>query len=212
MLPPLPGTAGSRVSEARVRIVLDFDKRELTNILMRVFHLGAAAAWFGASGVVLAASLFLNGPERERVMRSLARWFPWLAGTSFLGLALTGWYNAAYNVPIRPPGLFDPGLMGRLPFGSAYLMAFLAKMSLTALMVLVAGALALTLRRTISVSVRPMIAGGSAPNALPAMHSQRSVVVLSGLNVLLGILVFVAVVVLGYLHILTHIGGLSGAG
>ena len=212
VLPPLPGTAGSRVSEARVRIVLDFDKGELTNISMRVLHLGAAAAWFGASGLVLAASLFLNGPERERVMRSLAGWFPWVATASFLALALTGWYNAVYNVPTRPPGLFDPQLTGRLPFGSAYLMAFAVKMGLTALMVLVAGALALTLRRTISVSVRPMIAGGSAPSALPAMHSRRSVVVLSGLNVLLGILVFVAVVVLGYLHILTHIGGLSGAG
>ncbi len=145
-------------------------------------------------------------------MRSLAGWFPWLAGASFVALALTGWYNAVYNVPIRPPGLFDPELMGRLPFGSAYLMAFLAKMSLTALMVLVAGALAITLRRTISEPLRPVIASGATPDALLSRRVRWSVVVLSGLNVLLGTLVFVAVVVLGYLHILTHIGGLSGAG
>lgn len=210
VLPPLPGTAGSRVSEARVRIVLDFDMHELTNISMRVLHLGAAAAWFGASGVVLAASLFLNGPERERVMRSLARWFPWLAGASFLGLALTGWYNAVYNVPIRPPGLFDPELMGRLPFGSAYLMAFLTKMSLTALMVLVAGALAFALRQGYRVRVRT-VAGGAVADAFPRRRAQRSIIVLSGVNVLLGVLTFVVVVLLGYLHILTHIGGLSGA-
>ena len=211
VLPPLPGAIGSRASEARVRIVLDFDARELTNISMRVLHLGAAAAWFGASGLVLAAFLFLRGPERERIMRSLARWFPLLAGSSFVALALTGWYNAVYNVPSRPPGLFDPNLIGRLPFGSAYLMAFLAKMGLTALMVLIAVALAVALRRAYGLSVRS-IAGGATATVPSLRRVEQSVVVLSGVNVVLGTFIFVAVVVLGYLHILTHIGGIAGGG
>lgn len=210
VLPPLPGATGSPASAARVRIVLDFDGREFTNILIRALHLGAAAIWFAAPALVLVASLFLSGPERERVLRSLAAWFPWIAGVGFVALALTGWYSAVYNVPTRPPGLFDPELIERLPFGSAYLMAFLAKMGLTAAMVFTAGALALALRRAYGLPLRP-IAGGAVAAALPLGRVERSVVVLSAVNVLLGVFIFVVVVVLGYLHILTHIGGISGA-
>lgn len=210
VLPPLPGAAGSPASAARVRIVLDFDGREFTNILIRALHLGAAAIWLAASALVLVASLFLSGPERERIMRSLAGWFPWIAGASFLVLALTGWYSAVYNVPTRPPGLFDPELIERLPFGSAYLMTFLVKMGLAAAMVCNTGALALALRRAYGPPVRP-IAGGALAAALPLRRVDRWLVVLSALNVVLGIFVFVDVVVLGYLHILTHIGGISGA-
>ncbi len=208
ILPPLPGATGSSASAARVRIVLDFDARELTGILMRVLHLTAAAVWFAAPALVLVASLFLSGPERERVMRSVAGRFPWVGGAGFLALALTGWYNAVYNVPTRPPGLFDPELIERLPFGSAYLMTFLVKMGLTAVMVCNAGALALALRRAYGRPVRP-IAGGALGAALPLRRVDRWLVVLSALNVVLGIFVFVDVVVLGYLHILTHIGGIS---
>ena len=209
VLPPLPGATGSPASAARVRIVLDFDAREFTNILMRAVHLGAAAVWFALSVLVLAASLFLSGPERQRVMRSIAGWFPWLAGGSFLVLTLSGWYNAVYNVPARTPGLFDPNLVQRLPFGSAYLMTFLVKMGLTATMVVAAVALALALRRAYGSALRP-VAGGAVAAAIPLSRVERWPAILSGLNVALGICVFADVVVLGYLHILTHIGGIYG--
>lgn len=211
VLPPLPGSIGAPAAAARVRIVLDFDARELTNILVRAVHLGAAAVWFAVSVLVLASSLFLAGPERGRVLRSLARWFPWVTGGSFLLLALTGWYSAVYNVPARPPGLFDPDLIGSLPFGSAYLTAFLAKMGLAAGMVFTAAALAFEMRRAYGLPIPPVAGAALAAATLPARRVERRVVVLSALNVSLGILAFVDVVVLGYLHILTHIGGISGA-
>jgi len=210
ILPPLPGAIGSGASEARVRIVLDFDSRELANIVVRAVHLGAATAWFAVSALVLAASLFLSGPERERALRSLAAWFPWVAGAAFLVLAGTGSYIAVYNVPARTPGLFDPNLVQRLPFGSAYLMAFAAKMGLTATMVVAAVALALALRRAYGSALRP-VAGGAVAAAIPLSRVERWPAILSGLNVALGICVFADVVVLGYLHILTHIGGIYGS-
>ncbi len=207
--PPLPGAIGSGASEARVRIVLDFDTRELANIVVRAVHLGAATAWFAVSALVLAASLFLNGPERERALRSLAAWFPWVAGAAFLVLAGTGSYIAVYNVPARTPGLFDPNLVQRLPYGSAYLMAFAAKMGLTAAIVAGSGAMAIVLRRGFS-PLRP-IAGGALATSFPVTRVERWVVGLSLANMALGVFVFIDVVVLGYLHILTHIGGIYGA-
>lgn len=210
ILPPLPGTPGAAASSARVRIVLDFDERELTNILVRTLHLGAAASWVALSLLVLAASLLLSGSQRETIMRFAARWFPAAVGGSFALLALTGWYNAVYNVPARPPGLFNPEVIGNLPFGSAYLMAFLAKMGLTGAMILATGALAIALRRAYGSPVRP-IAGGAAAAFELMGRVDRPVVALAALNVGLGLFIFIDMVVIGYFHILTHIGGITGA-
>lgn len=210
ILPPLPGAVGSEASEARVRIVLDFNSRELANIVVRAVHLGAATAWFAVSVLVLAASLFLSGPQRESALRSLAAWFPWVAGAAFLVLAGTGSYIAVYNVPARTPGLFDPDLLQGLPFGTAYLMVFAAKMGLTAAIVAGSGAMAIALRRGYISPLRP-IAGGALATSLPVTRVERWVVGLSLANMALGVFVLIDVVVLGYLHILTHIGGFSGA-
>jgi hypothetical protein len=210
VLPPLPGAINSSATNAaRVRIVLDLDAREVTSVVVRGVHLFAAMAWFALSALVLAASLALSGSQRERHMRSLARIFPWAAGGSLLAVALTGWYNATYNAPTRPPGLFDPASIGRLSFGEAYLFAFLVKMVLSAAILAVSVGLAVALRRAYTPALPPRIAGGAA-HALAARGVERLVVGLSVVNIVMGLLVFAVVVVIGYLHILTHIGGLYG--
>ncbi len=215
VLPPLPGAINSSAANAaRVRIVLDFDARELTSVVVRGLHLFAAMAWFAVSALVLAASLYLSGRQYEKIMRSLSRVFPWAIGASLLTLALTGWYNAVYNVPTRPPGLLDPGSIDRLPFGESYVFAFLVKMVLAGLILACSAAIALALQRAYVPGVAPVaggsLAGGSLALVPRLRRSDRWVVGLSAVNVVFGLLLFIDVVVIGYLHILTHIGGLYG--
>lgn len=206
LLPPAPGA--SPEIRARLQVVFAFGLADARNIALRVAHLLAAVAWFALSALVLAFSYLVPVEERWRLLRRLATAFPWAAGASLLVLGVSGLYSARYNAPTRSPGLFAPEVFERLPFGEAYLVAFLAKMALAAAIVGATVALAVALRRAYR-SPLPAVAG-AATGAAFGPAAGRWTAWLAAINLLLGFLALANVVVLGYLHIISHVGAAAG--
>lgn len=208
LLPPLPGVAPE--VRARLQVVFTFGLADARNLVVRVIHFLASASWFALVFLVLALSLLLTPEQRWRPLARVARAFPWTAGGSLMLVAMSGIYNALYNVPTRAPGIFAPRVLASLPFGEAYLAAFFVKMGLMLAILVATTLLALALRR---VYGQPAPIGGGTVHG-PGMSRadpERTVRWLAAFNLLLGLLTFADVVVLGYLHIITHVGGAAGA-
>lgn len=191
LLPPAAGS-GNQIA-ARLQLVLDFGLVDLRNLAIRIVHLLASAVWFGLVSLVLAVSVFLSPEQRMPQLRRLARAFPWVAGASLLVTGVSGAANALYNTPARSPGLFAPEVLARLPFGRVYVGVFLGKM------VLMAGILIAT------VALGAVIRVGQSNRTLVRVRR------LAAVNVGLGLAVFAWVIVLGYMHIIAHVGGALGA-
>lgn len=191
LLPPRPG-AENEIA-ARLQLVLDFGLLDLRNLVIRIVHLLASAVWFGLVSLVLAMSVFLSPAQRVPQLQRVARIFPWVAGASLLVIGLSGAANALYNTPTRAPGLFAPEALAGLPFGKVYVGVFLVKM------VLMAGVLIAT------VVLGAVIRAGSSHHNLARVRG------LAAVNVALGLAMFAVVVVLGYVHIIAHVGGAAGA-
>lgn len=208
ILPPLPGA--SPEIRGQLQIVFAFGLGDLRNVALRVVHLLAAVAWFALSALVLALSYLVPVQERYRLLRRLGAIFPWAAGVALLVIALSGIYSARYNTPTRPPGLFALEVFSRLPFGEAYLAAFFVKMGLALAIFATTAALALYLRKTYG-SKTPLVAGAAQALSIPSEErlesNRRMIGWLAAINLFLGLAVFANVVVLAYLHILSHVGG-----
>ncbi len=194
--------------DARARLLLRFGFRDAINIAALAVHLLGTAGLFAANGAVFAAGLLqVSDPQyRQRV----ARLFPWAAGGSFILLGASGVYNAVYNAPARSPGLLHPGTLAGLPFGSAYLIAFAAKMVLVAALFVGTSLLAARFRRGLwrspraaSVLVTPQepIGAGSAQPV-----QREASLTLAATNLLAESAVLLTAAVAGYLHLLTHAG------
>lgn len=206
ILPPLPGVAPE--VRARLQVVFTFGLVDARNLAVRILHFLASAAWFAFVSLVLVLSMLLTPEQRWRPLQRVAQVFPWAAGGSLLIIALSGIYNALYNVPTRAPGLFAPQGLAALPFGKAYLTAFLVKMSLMVTILVATTTLALVLR---NVYGRPAPVGGAGDGVgASRLDPERLVRILAAFNFLLGLLIFANVVVLGYLHIISHVGGAAG--
>lgn len=202
LLPPVPGTTPEL--RAQLQVVLQFGLADARNLAVRIVHFLSSAMWFALVFVVLVLSV-LAPEQRRRPLGWMARVFPWGAGSSLVLIVASGVYNAFYNVPTRAPGLFAPQGIAALPFGKAYLAAFLTKMGLMLAILVMTAALAVALRR-IYASPAP-ISRGTVRTSGPPADPERTVRWLAGFNLLLGVLIFASVVVLGYLHILSHVGG-----
>lgn len=206
LLPPAPGT--SPRLEARQRVVLAFGLVDLRNLALRVLHLLAAALWFAAIGVVFVLGRFTAPHERGRSLARMAAPFPWAAGGSLLLVTVTGILNARFNAPGLPPGILAPETIARLPFGKAYLAVFAVKMGLMGVILISTTALALLLRRT-SGTVSPP--DSSAASAGDGPGPAQAVVRVAAINLVFGLLTLASVVMLGYMHILSHVAAASGA-
>lgn len=207
-LPPLPGAAPEL--RAQLQIILNFGLIDLRNIALRTIHLLAAIAWFAVIAFVLVLSRFTAPEQRWRLLRRGAIAFPWAIGGTLLLVAITGIYNAMYNVPTRSPGIFAPEVFARLPFGEAYLAAFFVKMGLMVAILGATVALAAALRGAYGRPV-PGIAGAAPGSSGPRHAPDQQVTWLAVLNLVLGLLTFANVVVLGYLHIISHVAAAAGA-
>lgn len=206
ILPPLPGAAPE--VRARLQVIFTFGLADARNLAVRIIHFVASAAWFALVSLVFVLSLLLTPEQRWRPLGRVAQVFPWAGGGSLLLIATSGMYNALYNVPTRVPGLFAPQSLAALPFGKAYLAAFFVKMGLMVAILVATTALALMLRR---VYGRPAPVGGAGDGlGVSRTDPERPVRMLAAFNVLLGLLIFANVVVLGYLHIISHVGGAAG--
>lgn len=211
ILPPVPG-ASSKI-RARLQVVTSFGAADMRNLALRIVHMLAAVAWFGLLAGVLAVARLSSPQRRSRLLRRAAGVFPWAAGATLALLAVSGALSAAYNAPTRAPGLFSPGSVARLPFGEAYLAAFLAKMILAAGTIVGTVALGLLLRRAraapVPVSGGAIAAADRREVALVG-RTPRALARLAAANLLTGVLLLVDVVVLGYLHVISHVGGAAG--
>lgn len=208
LLPPLPGVAPE--VRARLQVVFTFGLADARNLVVRVIHFLASASWFALVFLVLALSLLLTPEQRWRPLRRVTGAFPWTAGGSLILIAISGIYNALYNVPTRAPGIFAPRVLASLPFGKAYLAAFFVKMGLMVAILIATTLLALALRNVYSQPAPVGGATGTGPGMSRA-DPERTVRWLAAFNLLLGLLTFANVVVLGYLHIISHVGGAAGA-
>lgn len=206
LLPPLPGTAPE--IQSRLQVVVRFGLVDIWNLAARILHLAAAMLWFGLIALVLVLSR-LSVAEPQHALKKLSAVFPWLAGGSLLVVSITGIYNARYSTPAPPPGLLAPQALSALPYGRAYLAVFVIKMILTVVIVLATATLALVLRRRYGTLVAA-ISGGSSASGRIAIISDRWVSRLAAGNLVIGLLTFVAVVVLGYLHVIVHLAGAAG--
>lgn len=216
VLPP-SGTA-SPVAQVRARLLISFNGRDVANITALIAHLLGALVLFAATAAVLAVSGTAQGQQGADQRRRIARWFPWLAGASFALIAASGFYSAMYNSPIRQPGLLHPGDVASIPFGDAYLIAFGVKMLLAVALTLGTGMLAFRLRRSVSWLVPGIAGGAQAPfdeitprNSLLAELRKDACVLWAATNLLVGGALLIDVVVLDYLHLLSHAGALSAA-
>lgn len=198
LLPPAPGASGEIA--ARLQLTLDLGLLDLRNLAIRIVHLLASAAWFGVVSLVLAMTVLLGPGERARLLGRAARMFPWATGGSLLLVGLSGAANALYNTPARPPGLLDPQALAGLPFGRVYLSLFVVKMGLVLTILVATTALGVALR----------VAYGASAGVASAGKEGR-VRRLALVNVVLGSAMFAGVVVLGYVHMVAHVGGAAGA-
>ncbi|MBI3953696.1 MAG: FixH family protein [Chloroflexi bacterium] len=209
LAPPVPG-ASSDV-RARLQVVFAFGGADVRNLAIRVAHLLGAASWFALSGLALVLSGLPESPQRRQLLQRLAATFPPRAGVALAVVAATGVLSARYNAPTRPPGLFAPEVVAGLPFGEAYLAVFLVKMALGLAIIATTVALAISLRRGHGVMV-PAVAGASEGFPASPARERNWVVLLAAVNIVLGLLLFVDVVLMGYVHIISHVGAAAGAG
>lgn len=216
VLPP-SGTA-SPVAQIRARLLISFNSRDVANIAALVAHLVGSLAFFASTAAVLVVGVIAKGQRGIEQRRRIARAFPWLAGVTFALIAASGFYNAMYNSPTRQPGLLHPGDVASLPFGDAYLIAFGVKMLLAVALTLGTAMLAFRLRRSVSWLV-PSVAGGAQAlfdeittrNSLLAELRKDACVLWAATNLLAGGALLINVVVLDYLHLLSHAGAFSVA-
>lgn len=215
ILPPAVGVAG--VAAARISLVRPFNARDVGNVIALVAHLLGSAGLFSALGAVLFAGIAAAGGPEASLRFRVARLFPPAAALSFVLIAGSGVYNAFYNAPTRSPGLLRPSDITGLPFGEAYVVAFVLKMTLAALMFAGTGLLALRLRR--SSAWKPAAAGAGSPSgaALPGRADARLALrrdpclALAAANLAIGLLLLANVVVIDYLHLISHAAALAPA-
>jgi len=216
-----PSGVASPASQVEVRLVQSFDLRDVLNLVFLALHLLGAAGVLAVNGAVVLIGKFVEGPSALRLRRSVVRFFAWGAAASFAVLAMSGAYNALYNSPTRSPGLLEPGRIESLPFGDAYLLAFAVKMALAAAMLAGTALLAVRLREAPAWSVLP-VAGGTRIESLPGELVQGleagvasrgdALPTLGALNLAVGGVILVLVLVMDYLHLLSHASALLERG
>lgn len=208
-LPRGTGGAEEESGQSIFTLSLSFDWRDVVNLVMRWVHSLAAVGWFGLSGLIVAAFGLLQGGSRARFLGRLSTLFP-LAAASLALLAGTGIYNAIYNSPLRPPGVFSLEVMERLPYGTAYLVV----VGLKALTVILGAGLALRLAKGLRMAAA--LPGAGDPEALEAGDTMAirhlRLLPLAAANLALGLAMLLAVAVMTYLHNLSHLAVLVPGG
>lgn len=213
-----PSGADSPVAQTRARLLISFNGRDVANIAALLVHLLGTLTLFAATAAVLVVGGTTLGQQRADLRRRIARSFPWVAGASFVLIAASGFYNAMYNSPTHSPGLLHPGDVLSLPFGDAYLVVFGVKMLLAIALTLGTTMLAFALRRS-GLWLVPSVAGGAqAPfddittrDSIWAELRKDTCVLWAATNLLAGGALLFDVVLLDYLHLLSHAGAVTGA-
>lgn len=198
----LPPAAQSGLpSQARAQLLIRFRGRDVANIIALILHLAGALLLLAAPGVVIVGGLLVSSSEAGAFWGRMRTAFPVASVGAFALIALSGLYNAAYNAPTRAPGLFTPSVIAGLPYGRAYLVAFAMKNLLAVALAIGTFRLALMIRRAPVATFD----GGARP-----AHVDRRVR-LGLVNLAIGGLLIITVIVVDYLHLLSHASVLLGS-
>jgi uncharacterized membrane protein len=195
-----PAEEAARQAEAervaRLQLLFRFDWwPDVFTIAARVLHALAGLAYFMLTGLVFGLAWFGIPSGAPDLPRRLDRVFRPVAATSLGLLLVAGLYGAAFDAPVAFPGIYDLEAMRRIPYGDAYLAAFLLKV----LLFWGLAALAVRMGRTL----HQWMAGAVPSIDDPAVAALRRT---TAINAAVGIAVVVDVAVLVYLHYASHLG------
>lgn len=176
---------------------------DMVNIILRVVHSSAAIAYFAMTGLVLfivLAGIPTSWPDLPAKLHPI--FIPVTVG-SLIVLGASGMYSAAFDSPTNAPGIYDIEAILRLPYGEAYLGAFLVK-PLAWLMLIY---LAVRIGQELKLYARvPLVGGGAMAMALPTVRVTSRLKHLALANLGIGIVLVVDIALVIYLHYLSHLG------
>ncbi|MBC8280609.1 MAG: hypothetical protein H8E48_07485 [Chloroflexi bacterium] len=176
---------------------------DVVNILLRVVHSSAAIAYFAMTGLVLVMAMAGIPAGWSRLPANLHRVFAPVTVASLAILGASGMYSAAFDSPTTAPGLYDIQGILRLPYGEAYLAAFLVKPVAWGVMVY----LAVQIGRELSWYAQvPIVGGGAAVASQAVVSVTPRLKRLALANVGVGVIMAIDVSLVIYLHYLSHLG------
>ncbi len=211
--PSAPESSAAATREARERVLelfFSFNLGDIINILVRLSHTLGSIAVYGLSAMTVVAHLFLSPASKAMFFRRLSRVYWPVIAAGIVVLILSGVYAAAYGAPIKASGVFNIDVMWEIPYGPVYLGAILYKSIAFAISAVVMYKMAAAMRTAgnaippaegASVDSLPMAAAVSTTKAATSSQLFR----LAAVNTALGLSLIVAVVVVMYLHNLSHL-------
>lgn len=167
---------------------------DVITVLVRIVHSVAGLTYFVASGLVLVLAWLGIPARRKGLLSDVARRFRPIAGASLGALLLAGLYTAAFDAPIAWPGIYDVSGLLAIPYGDAYLVAFLVK--------IVAFVLLAVMLVRISGTLRIWSRAPSPETDLVTIATLKRQTLV---NALIGLLVLADVAILIYLHYISHL-------
>lgn len=182
-----PSPTQTDLSNVRVIVPLTFDAKDALNVAARLTHILAAISWFGIIATLFAGPRIFSRETWEDALSRLAPLLPKVLGLIWVPLIVTGVYLATSNAPTRTPGVLAPDVLLRVRWGEEYLIAFIVKILMVIGAIVVGGGIGYTLRQR---------------NGMTSERVTRMVT----LDLILGLFIFADVVVIGYLHNLSHLG------
>jgi hypothetical protein len=120
-------TAAAVQAPSQLSVLLAFDWRDVLNILVRTGHSVGAAAYLGLTGALMIEVWFGSYLNRAATWRRFTRIIVPAALGSLAIVTVSGFYTGYFDGPVHPPGVFDVQAMENVPYGSAYLVAFWLK-------------------------------------------------------------------------------------
>lgn len=211
--PAVRSLSEGEAAEVRRRVLeifFTFNLRDVANIVVRIAHSVGGIAVYGSTIAVVGAYALLGAPSRAMFFRRLSRYFLPAMVAGMAVLALSGAYSAAYGAPIKAPGIYDIDVMLKIPYGPAYMGTMAFKLAAF----LASGVILLMMSRELKLAAEqfPQVGGGSQ-SALIADVTETSgdsavsspLFRLAVANATLGLTLTVAVVVIMYLHNLSHL-------
>lgn len=195
-----PALEAARQAEAErvasLQLLFGFDWwPDVITVLLRVVHSVAGLAYFIATGLVFVMAWFGIPMRRPGLLADVTRWFLPVTAISLVSLLAAGMYAAAFDAPVAWPGIYDVDSMLSIPYGDAYLVAFVLKIVAFVLLVIMATRMSGSLRSW-STSAAPDADTGSI-----ARLKRQTLV-----NAAIGMFVVADVAVVIYLHYISHLG------
>jgi hypothetical protein len=168
---------------------------DVITVLSRIVHSVAAVSYFVAAGLVLVLAWLGIPSRRPGLLHELRRGFLPVAVVSLVILFGAGLYQAAFDAPVAWPGIYDVDALLSIPYGDAYLVAFLFKVLAFVLLVVMAARIHRSLR-TWDEHPTP------ETDATSIARLKRQTLV----NALIGLGVAADVAIVIYLHYISHLG------